>query len=186
MTEIRLKWRATSATGKARCMPSPPRGGVDLRHSLLKRCLRWVNGNRAEAEDLLGDAWLRLLESSSRGDARPCNQSAFLLTVIDNLGRDRLRRARRWRHGGPNEYESLEATTTTAEQLVLMRERLVRTAQQLDTMRCRERAALLLRSSGVEYGAIAAVLATSETNARKLVETARKQVVLGTAAASRG
>lgn len=166
-------------------MPSQPGSGVDLRYG-LKRCLRWVNGNRAEAEDLLGDAWLRLLEASNRQGAPPCNHGSFLLTVIDNLGRDRLRRARRWQQGGLNEYESLEALTTTAEHLLLLRERLVSTAQQLDTMKDKERAALMLRSSGVEYVAIAAALATSEMNARKLVETARKQVALKTAAATGG
>jgi RNA polymerase sigma factor (sigma-70 family) len=172
--------------GKAGFMSSSARAGVDLRHVLLKRCLRWVNGNRAEAEDLLGDAWLRLLESSSRQGARPSSQSAFLLTVIDNLGRDRLRRARRWQLGEPNEYESLEALTATAEQLVLLRERLFRAAQQLDGMTGKERTALLLRSSGVEYVAIATALVTSEANARKLVETARRRVGVRTEATGGG
>ena len=144
------------------------------RNLLLKRCLRWTGGNLPEAEDLLGDAWLRVLEGAEQQPgSRVLNPRSFLLTVINNLGRDRLRRARRWQRGDDVDCETLEALTSSAEHLVFLRELLAATAKGLGRAGERQRAALLLRSSGVEYSRIAVFLSTSEPNARKLVETAR-------------
>jgi RNA polymerase sigma factor (sigma-70 family) len=144
-----------------------------LRKALLGRCLRWTRGNLHEAEDLLGDAWLQLLKSIGRGGAQPLNRKGFLLTVIDNLGRDRLRHARRWKRGDSDDCDSLQALTSSSEHLVFLRECLAEAARCLSYVGEKQRSALLLRSGGQEYAEIAMLLATSESNARKLVETAR-------------
>jgi len=148
--------------------------------ALLKCCLRWTRGDLAEAEDLLGDAYLRVMEASQ---LRPCQlhkPRSFWLTVINNLGRDRLRRTRRWRTEGDEDaaLESLEARGQSAEDLVLLRECLAEAARRLTQLSQKQRSALLLRSNGAEYAEIAALLATSETNARKLVEMARQLLIV--------
>jgi RNA polymerase sigma factor (sigma-70 family) len=166
---------APSAAAPARDDPSTFR-----RDALLKCCLRWTRGDLSEAEDLLGDAYLRVMEAAQQ---RPCElrkPRSFWLTVINNLGRDRLRRTRRWRTEGDEDaaLESLEARGRSAEDLVLLRECLAEAARGLTRLTQRQRSALLLRSSGAEYAEIATLLATSEMNARKLVETARQLLVV--------
>src|SRR5688572_17323289 len=71
--------------------------GGSGRAKLLGLCLRWTHGDRADAEDLLGDAYLRVLEADVRGDPELVRPLAFWRTVIRNLSRDRGRHTRRWR-----------------------------------------------------------------------------------------
>lgn len=150
------------------------------RRSLLVLCLRWTRGNLAEAEDLLGDACLRILEVSGRGELPLASPSAFWVTVINNLGRDRLRRARRWKFDSDEPNSSalgaLPAHTVGADQQVFLKECLVATDRKLKSLNERQRAALLLRGRGVDYSGIGELLSTSPANARKLVETARRRL----------
>jgi RNA polymerase sigma factor (sigma-70 family) len=151
------------------------------RRSLLALCLRWTRGNLAEAEDLLGDACLRILEVASRGELPiAASPSAFWVTVINNLGRDRLRRARRWKFENEgresNALSALPAPTVGADQQVLLKECLVATDRKLRCLNERQRAAVLLRGRGVGYSGIGELLSTSPANARKLVEMARRRL----------
>jgi RNA polymerase sigma factor (sigma-70 family) len=147
------------------------------RRELLRHCLRWTRGDLSEAEDLLGDACLRVVEATRRGDANPNSPASFWVTVINNLGRDRLRRARRWRFDcgeeGWDTLLALFAPASDTEERVCQRELLEAAVRELQQLNVKQRAALLLRSRGVEYPRIGELLDTSSANARKLVETAR-------------
>jgi RNA polymerase sigma factor (sigma-70 family) len=148
------------------------------RAALLSLCLRWTNGNRAEAEDLLGDACVRILEGDYRTGAQVGSPVAFWATVINNLGRDRIRRTRRWKLESPDDDSSvlgaLPAPTISAEQQLFLRECLAATARKLTLLTPKQRNALLLRSRGLDYSVIGESLQTTAANSRKLVETARK------------
>jgi DNA-directed RNA polymerase specialized sigma24 family protein len=148
------------------------------RSSLLSLCLRWTSGNLAEAEDLLGDVCLRILEGGEREGVVIASPSAFWATAINNLGRDRARRTRRWkfdRAGNDLDFLGrLPAQTISAEQQVFLNECLVATGRKLARLNERQRAAVLLRSGGLDYPGIGDSLCTSAVNARKLVQTARK------------
>src|SRR6187401_3673462 len=68
---------------------SPLSPWVLNRQLLMRLCLRWTRGNQQEAEDLLGDAYLRALEGEQKALVQcPLSYSA---TIIANLARDRLR-----------------------------------------------------------------------------------------------
>ena len=150
------------------------------RRALLVLCLRWTRGNVAEAEDLLGDASLRILEGSTGTDHPVASPIAYWATVINNLGRDRIRRARRWRFERDGQdsdaLSALPAHTVSADQQVFLKECLLATARQLRLLNEKQRTAVLLRGRGLGYSGIGEVLSTSPANARKLVETARRQL----------
>ena len=148
------------------------------RSALLGLCLRWTAGNVSEAEDLLGDACLRVIEGSQCAGVVFDSPFAFWATVINNLARDRLRRARLWKFesglAGAELVFSLPAGTDNAEQEVVLRERLCAAERQISYLTDRQRSALLLRCRGLDYSEIGETLSTSVVNARKLVETARR------------
>jgi RNA polymerase sigma factor (sigma-70 family) len=165
----------TRSPGQSTLPPALCDAGAFGRELLLKCCLRWTRGDLTEAEDLLGDAYLQVMEAAQRRPVTLLKPRSYWLTVINNLGRDRLRRTRRWRRDGDEEaaLESLEAQDHNAEDLIAGRECLAQAARGLRRLSQRQRSALLLRFSGVGYAQIATQLMTSEMNARKLVETAR-------------
>lgn len=143
---------------------------------LLGICLRWTRGDLAEAEDLLGDACLRILETTG-SDSGVAHPLAFWATVINNLGRDRSRRKRRWNFDPPGRSAELlgglPAGSMSAEQQIHLKQCLSATNRDLARLSDRQRTAVLLRSAGIEYSEIGEALSTSSTNARKIVETAR-------------
>lgn len=147
------------------------------RSALLGICLRWTRGNFAEAEDLLGDACLRILEGDQRDSAQVDRPLAFWATVINNLGRDRSRRTRRWNfdHQGPTGelLGALPARGMSAEQQMFLKECLRSTDRDLARLSDRQRTAILLRGAGIGYSELGDALSTSSVNARKIVETAR-------------
>jgi RNA polymerase sigma factor (sigma-70 family) len=147
------------------------------RSVLLGICLRWTRGNLAEAEDLLGDACLRILEGEVQQLAAVDRPLAFWATVINNLGRDHSRRSRRWnfdpRDRGANLLGTLPARTASAEQQVFLKECLTATDRGLARLSERQRTAVLLRSAGIDYSEIGDVLSTTGANARKIVAAAR-------------
>jgi RNA polymerase sigma factor (sigma-70 family) len=155
--------------------------GWSSRPLLLRLCLRWTRGDLAEAEDLLGDACLRVMEAQSRTQAGLVQPISFWATVINNLGRDRIRRTRRWRFEDGTQVSALlralPSPTVSAEHQVLLRESLAEAARRLERLNGKQRTAVLLRTRGSGYSTIAKVLGTSQANARKLVETARSALV---------
>ena len=144
------------------------------RPALLGMCLRWSRGNLAEAEDLLGDACLRILEREEGDSLGMSCPLAFWATVINNLGRDRRRRSRRWNFDHRGELlGALPARTVSAERQMFLKECLTETDRGLAQLKDRQRAAVLLRTAGIDYPEIGDALSTSSANARKIVETAR-------------
>lgn len=143
--------------------------------ALLRKCLRWTRGNIHDAEDLLNDAWLRVVESNCDSDAIR-DPISFLSAVIRNLARDRARSARiRGLLHVPDAdvANDIAADASLPDELVASRESLTRLGRLLETVPTRQRAALFLRARGEDYANIARELGISQQNARKLVQNAR-------------
>src|ERR671910_1042044 len=68
---------------------------LDLVHNLARR----FGHERADAEDLVQDTYLRAWQAWTNGN-RPQQVEAWLATICLNLGRDRLRRAKERVGGG--------------------------------------------------------------------------------------
>lgn len=147
------------------------RFGLKRRSALFQLCLRWTKGNRADAEDLLSEACLRVLESSCVAS----DPMAFWATTISNLGRDRFRRLERrralaWRATGtPPE-------SAPPESMVLSRHILTSTLANLSLLPPQQGNALAMRANGMAYRDIAQQLGTRQACARKLVQLARSQL----------
>ncbi|MFC3108331.1 RNA polymerase sigma factor SigJ [Undibacterium arcticum] len=135
-------------------------------------------GTRADAEDVLQDAYLRWHEA-----APPDNLEAWLVTVVTRLCIDRLRKAKveRAAYVGPWLPEPLIATAadTRSPEWLLEFASDVSTAflLVLERLGAEERAAFLLHDVfDVDYAELARMLGKSAASCRQLVHRARGRV----------
>jgi RNA polymerase sigma-70 factor, ECF subfamily len=143
-------------------------------HGLAYRML----GSRAEADDIVQDAWLRW-DRSHTADVR--SPEAWLVTTATRLAIDRLRqvRAERETYVGPwlPEPLSLEAAPPADRAAELASDLSVAFLAVLERLAPEERAAFLLHDlfdSG--YDDVARILGKSEAACRQIVSRARKRV----------
>lgn len=135
-------------------------------------------GSRADAEDMVQEAWLRWHHTDTTAIRAP---EAWLVTAITRLCIDRLRalRVEREAYTGPWLPEPLEiapapAADHTAE---LASDLSVAFLALLERLAPEERAALLLREAfESDYADVARILGKSETACRQLVSRARRRV----------
>ena len=143
-------------------------------------------GSRAEAEDVIQEAWLRFAEAAR---AQPIDSDrAFLSTVIVRLGLDRLKSAaaRRESYVGPSLPEPIRAEP---DERPAADERLGRAESvtfalllALETLSPLERAVLILRDVfDVGFDDVAAMLTTSPVACRQLLHRAHAHVRAGRA-----
>jgi RNA polymerase sigma-70 factor (ECF subfamily) len=132
-------------------------------------------GTRADAEDVVQEAWLRW-ESARDADVRA--PRSYLTTIVARLALDALKSARRKRETyiGPWLPEPLVEAPGTRH--VEMAESLsVAFLHVLESLSPSERVAFLLREVfDAGYDEIASALDTSEANTRQLVTRARKHL----------
>jgi RNA polymerase sigma-70 factor (ECF subfamily) len=150
-----------------------------LRPRLLGIAYRML-GSRAEAEDVVQDAWLRL-ERAGHVDS----VEAFLVTTTTRLAIDQLRsaRVRRESYVGPWLPEPLvtdpaaqlaPAPDALVEKAELLSVGLLRVLEQLEPV---ERAVFLLREAfGYSFAEIAPVVDRTEENCRQIAVRARERV----------
>ena len=134
--------------------------------------MHWTRGHRADAQDLLAEAYLRAVCASEQSVALPRDPMAWLSTVVANLARDQRRAAARNRHD-PGLLEAIADPRCASDALLMKRQSLSLTLAHVRALTPSQRAALLARTAGEGYEAIAEQLGTSTGNARKLVQTAR-------------
>ena len=148
-----------------------------LRPKLLGLAYRLL-GSRADAEDLLQDAWFKWIAAD---DASIRNTEAWLVTVVTRLGIDQLRRrqARREDYLGPWLPEPLLGVTgNEAERLMDMGADIsMAFLVALERLGAEERAALLLRDVlDQPYEQIADTLSKSPAACRQIISRARRRV----------
>ena len=146
-------------------------------------------GSRADAEDVVQDAWLRWHQAERSAIADP---EAWLVTTTTRLGIDRLRalRARRQHYVGPwlpepariedgdafhderaDQAPGPAHAAETAEQVSLA------FLAVLERLGVEERAAFLLKEAfDYDYAQIAALLGQGEANCRQMVHRARERL----------
>lgn len=140
-------------------------------------------GSRAEAEDILQEAYLRWAERETAAAQDVESDRAFLTTVVVRLCIDHLKsaRARRERYVGPWLPEPLVASgpgELGPEGRVALAESLsLAFLTMLERLSPSERAAFLLREVfDHPYDHVAQILGTSEEACRKLVSRAREHI----------
>jgi RNA polymerase sigma-70 factor (ECF subfamily) len=155
----------------------PAVGGIDEVYALVGADLfGFVAGmvrNPAIAEDLVQEAFTRLLREERRG-RYPDNPRAWLYTVATNLVRGRARRQgfveRFLRVSGRS---PIPETDEAAEDVVMRREQATELADALASLGAESRAALLLAAEGFPGKEIATMLGRSEGATRNLMWRAR-------------
>jgi len=134
-------------------------------------------GSRADAEDVVQDAYLRWHEADRRAIENP---EAWLVTAATRLSIDRLRRLKTERDAyvGPWLPEPIvTADPPPGHALELSEDLSVAFLTLLERLGPDERAAFLLHDVfDVGYGQIAAVLEKSESACRQVVHRARERV----------
>ena len=135
-------------------------------------------GSRADAEDVLQDAWLRWSESNS-GEVR--STQAWLTTIVTRLAIDRLRSAKAQRevYVGPWLPEPLaDIDPVTPESKAEQASDLsIAFLNMLERLGHEERAAFVLHDAfDCDYDDIAAMLGKSPAACRQLVHRARERV----------
>ena len=132
------------------------------------------------AEDLMGEAFLRLIRETRAGRP-PDNPRAWLYRVAANLAVSRGRRlqtAIRWL-AGSGRRAAQPGTADPPEAGVIARESRAEIIGALGTLRPAARAALLLAAEGFTGSEIAAAIGRSEAATRTLMCRARLQIRAG-------
>ncbi|MBK0391258.1 RNA polymerase sigma-70 factor [Ramlibacter algicola] len=136
-------------------------------------------GSRADAEDVLQDAWLRWNESDTDSLRTP---EAWLVTVTTRLALDRLRHAKVEReaytgHWLPEPLVEPLDEDTPQDLLERADDISVALLRVLETLAPAERAAFVLRQAfDTDYAEIAALLGRNEAACRQLVHRATERV----------
>jgi RNA polymerase sigma-70 factor (ECF subfamily) len=150
-----------------------------LRPRLFSIAYRML-GTRADAEDVVQDAWLRWQQDTDRSAVR--SPEAWLVTVVTRLSIDRLRAAKLEREAyvgrwlpEPLVEASDERTPETAAEL--SSELSIALLWVLERLSAEERAAFLLRQVfDHDYDEIAALLGKTEAACRQMVHRASERV----------
>lgn len=132
-------------------------------------------GSRADAEDVVQDAFLRWQAADVQADS----PKAYLTTVVSRLSLDQLKSARRRREEYPGVWlpEPIGSGASPEESAAMAESLSTAFLFVLESLSPEERVAFLLHDVfNAEYADIASSLKTSQENARQLVSRARKHV----------
>jgi RNA polymerase sigma-70 factor (ECF subfamily) len=135
-------------------------------------------GTRADAEDVLQDAWLRWHEADQ---AALQSAEAWLVTVVTRLAIDRLRAAKTEREAYVGEWlpEPIVGWDLDTPEAIVERagELSVAFLHMLERLAPEERAAFLLRQAfDYDYGEIARMLGKNEAAVRQMIHRAGERV----------
>ncbi|GGP25559.1 RNA polymerase sigma factor SigJ [Silvimonas amylolytica] len=157
-------------------MNAPATSFTALRPRLFAVAYR-MTGMRADAEDILQDAWLRWHEADRSQIQIP---EAWLTTVVTRLAIDRLREARRERMDYIGQWlpePLVEAAPDPLQQLEQVGELSLAFLALLEKLTPWERAAFLLRESfDLDYADIAGMLGKTQAAVRQLVHRAKARL----------
>lgn len=150
-----------------------------LRPRLFSVAYRML-GTRADAEDIVQDAWLRWQQNTDRTAVQ--SAEAWLVTIVTRLSIDRLRAAKAereayvgWWLPEPLVEASDEQTPEAAAELAS--DLSVALLWVLERLSAEERAAFLLRQVfDHDYGEIATLLGKTEAACRQMVHRASERV----------
>ena len=140
----------------------------DREHLPLRRYLKLTGVNESTAQEIVQETFLRLYRHL-RADGDRTNLRAWCYRVARNLARNEQTAARqkRW---APLEEDILHEVMPSAESQLLIREREEQLRTAIVKLSAAERECLILRSQGMKYREIAAVLEISVSTAAENVQ----------------
>ena len=156
-------------------MSTDDQGFLELRPRLFGLAYRML-GSRADAEDVLQDAWLRWQGAEQRELRSP---EAWLTTVVTRLSIDRLREAKKKReqYTGPWLPEPLVAEETPDRAAELASDLSMAFLMVLERLAPEERAVFLLREVfDMDYPELARMLGKHEAACRQMLHRAKQRM----------
>jgi RNA polymerase sigma-70 factor (ECF subfamily) len=146
----------------------------ELRRHLFLLAYRML-GTRADAEDVVQEAYLRWLSASDEEIRMP---KSFLMTVVSRLSLDTLKSAQRKREVYTGQWLPEPLVEPLQQQSLEVAESLsIAFLHMLELLSPSERIAFLLREIfDASYTELAETLDTSEENCRQIVTRARKRI----------
>lgn len=142
----------------------------ELRPLLFSVAYR-MTGSRADAEDIVQEAFLRWQAVDRRAIA---SHKAFLMTVVSRLSLDALKAAHRKREVYVGPWLPEPMVGPVSEPVELAESLSFAFLHLLESLPAQERVAFLMREVfDADYAEVAGTLETSEANARQLVSRAR-------------
>lgn len=136
--------------------------------------LRYL-GDRATAEDMAQEVFLKVYQASSRFDPR-ARVSSWIFKIAYNLSMNELKRRKRLLKFAANAHsEGVEYSDRVFAEDMARREREEELHELLEQLPEKQRAALLLKvTEGLSYREIGAVLEVSVASVESLIFRARK------------
>jgi RNA polymerase sigma-70 factor (ECF subfamily) len=140
----------------------------DREHLPLRRYLKLTGVHESTAQEIVQETFLRLYRHL-RADGDRTNLRAWCYRVAQNLARNEQAAARqkRW---APLDEDMLHEVIPSAESRLLVREREEALRNALGKLSAAERECLVLRSQGLKYREIAAVLEIAVSTAAENVQ----------------
>lgn len=148
---------------------------------LYSRCLTWMGGNHADAEEALSQATLKACEKWQDYAGKITNPKAWLTQLTRNLCMDMHRERNRGARGVESleniaeaEHECAASSIPSPESEVVSRERDIYVRRAIDALPAKLHTPFILRyEEEMSYPEIAQKLALSSEKVRKLVQQAR-------------
>ena len=128
-------------------------------------------GNRADAEDITSDTFVRLW--TAPGEIRLVTVKAYLFTIARRLYIDRCRADSRLSELDP----ALLSEARSAEDCAAARSDMAHVRRAINALPEADRTALLMRAGGVSYEEIARALGTSVGAVKVRVHRSRKRLI---------
>jgi RNA polymerase sigma-70 factor, ECF subfamily len=141
----------------------------------VRRYLLCLNVSPMETEEIIQDTFLRLYRHLHSG-GREDNLRGWIFRVAHNIGINELKRRK---YLGPsNSWEGTELSTLSIdpapnpEELLLRKERMVRTHEAISALSGRQKQCLYLRAEGFRYREIADLLGVTVSTVAELLRRA--------------
>ena len=145
----------------------------------IRRYLLCLNVSPMEAEEIIQDTFLRLFRHLHSG-GREDNLRGWIFRVAHNIGINELKRRKYLGPRNPWQGTDLSALSIdpapNPEELLLRREKMVRTHEAISALSGRQKQCLYLRAEGFRYREIAELLGITVSTVAELLHRAIKKL----------
>ena len=145
----------------------------------IRRYLLCLNVSPMETEEIIQDTFLRLFQHLHSG-GREDNLRGWIFRVAHNIGINELKRRKYLDPSSSRQGADLQTLSIdpapNPEELLLRRERMVRTHAAISVLSGRQRQCLYLRAEGFRYREIAELLGVTVSTVAELLHRAIKKL----------
>jgi RNA polymerase sigma-70 factor, ECF subfamily len=146
----------------------------------VRRYLLCLNVSPMETEEIIQDTFLRLFRHLHSG-GREDNLRGWVFRVAHNIGINELKRRKYFVPSNPRQETDFSTLridpAPNPEELLLRKERMVRTHEAISALSGRQKQCLYLRAEGFRYREIAELLGITVSTVAELLHRAIKKLI---------